>query len=56
MSIAEIRFYEYDLLLNEVLALYTDDLHMTLREDVDEPIICISSGRRRTRWIQPAGR
>lgn len=36
ISIAEIRFYEYDELLNEVLSLYTDDLHMTLREDVTQ--------------------
>lgn len=34
ISIAEVRFYEYDVLLNEVLSLYTDDLHMTLRGDV----------------------
>lgn len=52
MSIAEIRFYEYDLLLNEVLALYTDDLHMTLREDVDEPII--ASLRAQADQVDPA--
>lgn len=36
LSIAEIRFYEYDELLNEVLSLYTDDLHMTLHKDVTQ--------------------
>lgn len=36
LSIAEIRFYEYDELLNDVLSLYTDDLHMTLHEDVTQ--------------------
>lgn len=34
MSIAELRFYEYDVLLNDVFALYTDDLHLTLQNGV----------------------
>lgn len=39
ISIAEIRFYEYDSLEDDILALYADDLHVTLREDVDEGTI-----------------
>ena len=39
ISIAEIRFYEYDSLEDDILALYADDLHVTLRDDVDEDTI-----------------
>lgn len=36
VSIAEIRFYAYDSLEDDILALYADDLHVTLRPDVTE--------------------
>ncbi len=39
VSIAEMRFYTYDSLEDDILALYADDLHMTLREDVDASTI-----------------
>ena len=39
VSIAEIRFYTYDSLEDDILALYADDLHVTLRDDVDEGTI-----------------
>ncbi len=39
VTIAEVRFYEYDSLENDILALYADDLHIMLREDVDEAAI-----------------
>lgn len=39
VSIAEIRFYAYDSLEDDILALYADDLHVTLRDDVDESTI-----------------
>lgn len=39
VSIAEIRFYTYDSLEDDILALYADDLHVTLRDDVDEATI-----------------
>lgn len=39
VSIAEIRFYAYDSLEDDIMALYADDLHVTLREDVDEETI-----------------
>lgn len=36
VSISEMRFYEYDSLEDDILALYADDLHVTLQEEVDE--------------------
>lgn len=36
IQIAEIRFYEYDSLEDEIQALYTDDLHLSVRDDVTE--------------------
>ena len=39
VSIAELRFYAYDSLEDDILALYADNLHMTLEEDVDESTI-----------------
>ena len=39
VSIAEMRFYAYDSLEDDILALYADDLHMTLGEDVDASTI-----------------
>lgn len=36
ISVAEIRFYEYDSLEADILALYEDDLHLVLRSDVTE--------------------
>lgn len=37
--ISEVNFYHYDSLENDILALYTDDLHTVLREDVTEATI-----------------
>ncbi len=34
MKVGEIRFYRYDSLEDEIMALYTDEMHMTLRDDV----------------------
>lgn len=39
VSIAEIRFYAYDSLEDDIMALYADDLHVTLQEGVDEETI-----------------
>ncbi len=39
ISIAEMRFYTYDSLEDDILALYADDLHLTLRDDVDASTI-----------------
>lgn len=39
VSISEMRFYTYDSLEDDILALYADDLHLTLRDDVDEATI-----------------
>lgn len=39
VSIAEMRFYRYDSLEDDILALYADDLHVTLDSDVDEKTI-----------------
>ena len=36
VSISEIRFYEYDSLETDINQLYSDDLHISLREDVTE--------------------
>lgn len=36
VSISEIRFYEYDSLEADINQLYSDDLHISLREDVTE--------------------
>lgn len=37
--IAEVNFYHYDSLEDDILALYKDDLHTSLREDVTEDTI-----------------
>lgn len=34
VSLAEIRFYEYDSLSDDIQNLYTDDLHLAIRDDV----------------------
>ncbi len=34
VTISEIRFYEYDTIEQDIMNLYTDDLHIFLREDV----------------------
>lgn len=34
MKVGEIRFYEYDSLEDEIMALYTDEMHSTLKEQV----------------------
>lgn len=39
VSIAEMRFYRYDSLEDDILALYADDLHLALREGVNEQTI-----------------
>lgn len=36
VSISEMRFYEYDSLEDDIMALYADDLHITLRDDVEK--------------------
>ena len=33
-TVSEIRFYEYDSIEQDIMNLYEDDLHITLREDV----------------------
>ena len=39
ISISEMRFYTYDSLEDDILALYADDLHVTLRDGVNEQTI-----------------
>ena len=39
VSIAELRFYAYDSLEDDILALYADSLHMTLQAEVDASTI-----------------
>lgn len=39
VSISEMRFYRYDSLEDDILALYADDLHLELKEDVNEATI-----------------
>ena len=39
VSISEMRFYAYDSLEDDILALYADDLHLTLQPEVDEAAI-----------------
>lgn len=39
VSISEMRFYRYDSLEYDILALYADDLHLELKEDVNEATI-----------------
>ncbi len=39
ITIAEVNFYHYDSLEDDILALYADDLHTTLRDDVTEAMI-----------------
>lgn len=39
VSISELRFYAYDSLEDDILALYADSLHMTLQAEVDEDTI-----------------
>lgn len=38
-TVAEVYFYHYDSLEDEIMALYADDLHLVLREDVTQEII-----------------
>lgn len=38
-TVSEVYFYRYDSLEDEIMALYTDDLHMVLREDVTQETI-----------------
>lgn len=39
MRVAEIYFYHYDSLMEEIMSLYEDDLHMVLRADVTQATI-----------------
>ena len=39
MKIGELRFYGYDSIYEDIMALYADDYHTTLREDVDQSVI-----------------
>lgn len=52
MKVAEIRFYYYDSLEDEIMALYTDDMHTTLRSDVTEQTIKELEERLKTRDAQ----
>ncbi len=38
-TVSEVYFYHYDSLEDEIMALYEDDLHTVLREDVDQATI-----------------
>lgn len=39
VTIAEVRFYAYDSLEDDIMALYADDLHITLKPEVDADTI-----------------
>ena len=39
LSVAEVYFYHYDTLMDEIMALYEDDLHTVLRSDVTQGAI-----------------
>lgn len=39
VTVSELRFYEYDSLEQDIMNLYGDDLHITLREDVTKEAI-----------------
>ncbi|MCI8513247.1 MAG: hypothetical protein HFI93_01240 [Lachnospiraceae bacterium] len=39
ITVSEVYFYHYDTLRDEIMALYTDDLHTVLREDVTQQTI-----------------
>ncbi len=39
MMVGEIRFYQYDSLEDDIMGLYMDEMHTTLREDVTEATI-----------------
>ncbi len=39
ISIAEVYFYYYDTLMDEIMSLYEDDLHTVLRPDVTQAVI-----------------
>ena len=39
ITCSEIYFYHYDSLEDDIMALYADDLHMVLREDVTQEVI-----------------
>src|SRR5699024_353666 len=49
ITISEMRFYAYDSLEADILALYGDDLHVTLAEGVDEETINALEERLNTR-------
>ncbi len=37
MMVGEIHFHKYDSLEDDIMGLYMDEMHTTLREDVTEP-------------------
>ena len=39
IRVAEVYFYHYDTLMEEIMSLYEDDLHMVLRPDVTQATI-----------------
>ncbi len=39
ITVSEVYFYRYDELIDEIMDLYTDDLHTVLKEDVTQQII-----------------
>lgn len=39
ISVAEVYFYRYDELMNEIMALYADDLHTVLKQEVTQSTI-----------------
>lgn len=39
MMVGEIHFHEYDSLEDDIMALYTDEMHITLRTDVTEAVL-----------------
>jgi len=39
ITVAEVYFYHYDTLRDEIMALYADDLHTVLKEDVTQKVI-----------------
>ena len=45
ISIAEVYFYHYDSLLDDIMGLYADDLHTVLREDVTQENINVLRDR-----------
>lgn len=49
MKVAEIHFHQYDSLEDDIMALYTDEMHTTLRSDVTEAVIKALESRLETK-------